>query len=93
MKASSVVTVLPMTIAPASRKWPDNGGIGLRPAPCIEHGAVFRGHIRGVDDVFDANGHARQRKRRQIGARIESRGLSPRLLRLEILPRLNLRAR
>ncbi len=65
-----MVTVLPMTMAPAARKRWTMVASAARPAPGVEHRAVLRRHIGGVDDVLDTDGKSMKRAERASGAAI-----------------------
>jgi hypothetical protein len=62
--ASSVVTVLPITTAPASRTRGDARRVGARPRSGVDRRAVAGRQVGGVDDVLDSDRHAIEKANR-----------------------------
>ena len=62
--ANSVVTVLPMIDRAGGAQALDHRGVAGRRPPGVQHGAVLRRHVGGVDDVLEPDGHAVQRAER-----------------------------
>ena len=91
--ASSVVTVLPRMIAPASRRRSTTAASFERTPAAVEDGAVLGRQIARVDDVLQPDRHAVQRPGRAAGAAeaIRRLRLPHDVVGIEMRPRLHLR--